>query len=133
MTTPSTTAPTPSATALSVSAPVLLRDISVLHNYVNSNAAAGKPTHLDDLLGTQLAMMLIRTLRQHPGMRSPGLTLESEFWQAMVGLGGELARVALEAMQTRLSAIEHLAGTDPQDIAKAILARWQELDGEVKA
>lgn len=123
----------PRASAINLHGPVLLRDMSVLHNYVNSAAAAGQTPHLEDLLGTQLAMMLIRQLRQQPGMRAPGLTLESEFWQAMVGLGGELARTAVEAMQAKLEAIERLAGSDPHDMAKAILARWEQEREEVKA
>lgn len=104
-------------------AAVLGRDISVLASLINSNAVSGKPTTLDDVLGTLLAMQLIRLLRQR-GTPEPRM-VESEFWQAMVGLGGELARHATEQMQAKLLEIEGLAGADPQDIARALIAHWE--------
>lgn len=101
---------------------VLERDMAVLTSLVNSNHRAGKPTTLDDVLGTLLAMLVIRQLRQQ-GMPAPRMA-DSEFWQAMVGLGGELAHHATDQMQRRLQEIENLAGTDPHDIARALIAHW---------
>lgn len=124
-TTPAQAAPRLSATPLAQVA-VLERDMAVLTSLVNSNHRAGKPTTLDDVLGTLLAMLVIRQLR-HQGLsvlRAAPRLAESEFWQAMVGLGGELAHHATDQMQHRLQEIEALAGTDPHDIARALIAHW---------
>ncbi len=103
-------------------APFLLRDVETLQGLVESHHQQAKPTTLEDALGLLMSMIVIRLMNQELGRRAPGLSLTSEFWAAMVGLGGSLAETAMSAMQAKLAQIEAIAGPDPQAIAAAVLA-----------
>ena len=128
-TTPATPSPAGRLSEKLGHAHFLLRDVETLESLVESDHKQAKPTTLEDALGLLMAMIVIRLLNQELGRRAPGLSLTSEFWGAMVCLGGALAEDAMATMQAKLAQIEAVAGPDPQAIAAAVLA-WSTTPAE---